>query len=334
VQEACTGDELLFEFGQLVADLSRLMTLEPGDVILTGTPAGSSVAAPGSMVEVEVTDGRSTSGRLRSPIVADDDPLAPYGAMPFADAKLEELATGRESPPGPSLSAGTRGALESVSTATLASQLFKRRLDGCMLDGLRCTHGGAKVVGTAKTLEYLPLREDLFDERGRGMNAQKRAVEQISAGEVLVIGARGDHSAGTVGDILAMRAERRGAAGIVTDGAIRDSATLATLAIPTFYASTHSAVLGRRHVPWAVDVAVACAGALVQPGDVIVGDGDGVVVIPPSIAPELAAAALEQELEERFIAERVAGGAGIEGLYPIGPSWRPAYDDWRRSHTP
>ena len=330
VQEACTGEELLFDFGQLVADLSRLMTLEPGDVILSGTPAGSSVVSPGSVVEVEVTDGHATSGRLRSPIVDDDRPLGPYGAMPFVDEKVHALANGSE-PAARGLSEAIRAALESVSTATLASQLSKRGLHGCMLDGLRCTHPGAKVVGTAKTLEYLPLREDLFAERGQGFNAQKRAVEEIGPGEVLVIGARAEHSAGTVGDILALRAERRGAAGIVTDGAIRDAGTLATLGIPTFYAATHSAVLGRRHVPWAVDVAVACAGALVRPGDVIVGDGDGVVVLPPSLAADLAAAAAAQELEERFITERVAQGARIEGLYPIGESWRAAFEEWRRS---
>jgi len=333
VQEACTGEELLFSFGQLVADLSRLMTLEAGDVILSGTPAGSSVVSPGSVVEVEVTDGRSTSGRLRSPIVDDARPLGPYGAMPFVDDKVRALALGREPAP-PTLTDATRATLESVSTATLASQLSKRALHGCMLDGLRCTHPGAKLVGTAKTLEYLPLREDLFAARGGGFNAQKRAVEEIAPGEVLVIGARGVQSAGTVGDILALRAERRGAAGIVTDGAIRDAGTLATLAIPTFYAATHAAVLGRRHVPWAVDVAVACAGALVQPGDVIVGDCDGVVVLPPSIAADLGAAAAEQELEERFITERVAAGDRIEGLYPIGASWRAAFEEWRGSCQP
>ncbi len=328
VQEACTGEELLFDFGRLVADLSRLMTLEPGDVILTGTPAGSSVVEPGSVVEVEVTDGQSTSGRLRTPIVEDDLPLERYGTMPFVDPKLEALAAGHR-PPELSLSVDTRAALESVSTATLASQLIRRGLNGCVLDGLSCTHAGVKVVGVAKTLEYLPLREDVFSERGGGFNAQKRAVEEIGAGEVLVIGARGDHTAGTVGDILALRAQRRGAAGIVTDGAIRDGTGLSSLAIPTFFAAVHPAVLGRRHVPWAVDVAIACAGALVRPGDVIVGDNDGVVVIPPELAAELAGAAVEQELEERFVVERVTDGAGIEGLYPIGPRWRAAYEQWR-----
>jgi regulator of RNase E activity RraA len=330
VQEARTGDELLFGFGQLVADLSRLMTLEPGYVILTGTPPGSSVVRPGSVVEG--TDGRSSPGRLSSPVVADDHPLEAYGAMPYVDAKLEQLANGQTASTA-FLSPETRSDLEAVSTATLASQLSKRGLHGCVLDGLCCSHLGAKVVGTAKTLEYLPLREDEFAERGRGFNSQKRAVEEIGAGEVLVIGARADPHAGTIGDILALRVERRGAAGIVTDGAVRDRTSLSALKIPTFYAATNPAVLGRRHVPWDVDVAVACAGALVQPGDVIVGDSDGVVVVPPSIAAELAAAAVEQELEERFVAERVAEGAGVEGLFPIGPRWRAQYEEWRRAQS-
>jgi 5-oxopent-3-ene-1,2,5-tricarboxylate decarboxylase/2-hydroxyhepta-2,4-diene-1,7-dioate isomerase len=160
------------------------------------------------------------------------------------------------------------------------------------------------------------------------MNAQKQAVEQIRPGEVLVIDARGEPTAGTIGDILAMRAQARGAVGIVTDGAIRDAARLAALDIPTYHTAVHPAVLGRRHVPWEIGVTVACAGVTVQPGDLVVGDGDGVVVIPPGIAAELLAAASEQEQEEEFVATQVAGGERIEGLYPLGDQWRPAYQAW------
>jgi 5-oxopent-3-ene-1,2,5-tricarboxylate decarboxylase / 2-hydroxyhepta-2,4-diene-1,7-dioate isomerase len=160
------------------------------------------------------------------------------------------------------------------------------------------------------------------------MNAQKRAIEEIRPGEVLVIEARGDPAAGTVGDILALRAQVRGAAGIVTDGAIRDSAVLATLEIPTYHAAVHPAVLGRRHVPWETDVTVACAGVTVQPGDIIVGDADGVVVLPPGIAAEVLAEAIEQERQEAFIASRVALGEPIEGLFPLSEKRRPDYEAW------
>ena len=194
-----------------------------------------------------------------------------------------------------------------MSTATLASLLRKRGLNGLTLDGLRSTRPGVRMAGYARTVRYLPLREDLL-AMSAGMNAQKRAIEEIRPGEVLVIEARGDTTAGTIGDILGLRAQVRGAVGIVTDGAIRDSAALARLEIPAYHAAVHPAVLGRRHVPWESGVAVACAGVTIRPGDILVGDADGVVVLPPAIAAEVLADAREQERQEEFIATRVARG--------------------------
>jgi regulator of RNase E activity RraA/2-keto-4-pentenoate hydratase/2-oxohepta-3-ene-1,7-dioic acid hydratase in catechol pathway len=329
-QDAKLAEEMLFGFDDIIADLTRLMTLEPGDVILTGTPAGSTVVGPGDVVEVEVSAGEATTGRLRSPIVAAGYVLESLGAMPRVsdeerDAAYGVIAGAGAAPAGPRVLAG----LAEVSTATLAAQLRKRGLNGLTLDGLRSTRPGRKMVGFARTLRYLPLREDLSARYGGGMNAQKRAIEQIRPGEVLVIEARQEPAAGTVGDILALRAQARGAAGIVTDGAIRDSARLAELDIPTYHAAVHPAVLGRRHVPWETGVTVACAGVTIQPGDLLVGDADGVVVLPPGLAAEVLADALEQEREEEFIAGQVAGGAEIEGLYPLGERWRGAYQAWR-----
>jgi regulator of RNase E activity RraA len=160
------------------------------------------------------------------------------------------------------------------------------------------------------------------------MNAQKRAIEEIKPGEVLVIEARGDPTAGAIGDILGLRAQVRGAAGIVTDGAIRDSAALARLEIPTYHAAVHPAVLGRRHVPWESDVAVACAGVTIRPGDILVGDADGLVVLPPSIAAEVLTDAREQERQEEFITTRVAQGESIDGLYPLSDARRADYQAW------
>jgi regulator of RNase E activity RraA len=185
------------------------------------------------------------------------------------------------------------------------------------------------MVGVAHTLRYLPLREDLFERYGNGMNAQKRAIEQLRPGQVLVMDARRDASAGTLGDILALRALRRGAAGVVTDGALRDSAAVAALDMPVFHGGAHPAVMGRRHVPWDTGVPIACGGALVQPGDLLVGDADGVVVVPPGLAHELIADGVEQESQERFITEQVMAGHSIDGLYPLGPDWREPYEQWR-----
>jgi 5-oxopent-3-ene-1,2,5-tricarboxylate decarboxylase / 2-hydroxyhepta-2,4-diene-1,7-dioate isomerase len=333
-QDACAGDEMIFDFGTLVADLARLMTLEVGDIILTGTPTGSTVVHPGDVVEVEVSTDDRTTGRLRSPIVESSYHLPQWGAMPRLDDDVRSAAFGVRpmtpvaDPVEARFGTPTRDALHAVSTATLASLLRKRGLDGCMLDGLTSTRPSQHMVGFARTVSYLPLREDIFPAKAAGMNAQKRAVESIRPGDVLVIGARGEANAGTIGDILALRAQVRGAVGIVTDGALRDSEAIARLDIPTFATAHHPAVLGRHHVPWETDVAIACAGALVAPGDLVVGDADGVVVLPDSLVVEIAAAALEQEREERFIIERVADGASIDGLYPLSNDWRKAYEEW------
>ena len=328
-QDAWPARDMLFGFDDIVADLSRLITLDPGDVILTGTPTGSTVVRPGDEVEVEVSAGNYSSGRLRSTIVEADYPLDPPGAMPRADDAERAAAYGAAH----ATTAGARHAeilagLREVSTATLASQLRKRGLNGFTLDGLRSTRPQTRMAGYARTVRYLPLREDLSATHAAGMNAQKRAIEEIRPGEVLVIEARGEHTAGTIGDILALRAQVRGAAGVITDGAIRDSAALAHLEIPVYHAAVHPAVLGRRHVPWETGVTVACAGVTIQPGDIVVGDADGVVVLPPGLAADILADAREQERQEDFITTMVAQGEPIAGLYPLTDRWRPAYDAW------
>jgi regulator of RNase E activity RraA/2-keto-4-pentenoate hydratase/2-oxohepta-3-ene-1,7-dioic acid hydratase in catechol pathway len=351
-QDAWPAEDMLFGFGDIVADLSRLLTLEPGDVILTGTPTGSTVVTPGDVVEVEVSAGDLSSGRLRSPIVEADYRLEPPGAMPRATDAERTIAYGaargaaygaaREAAYGAARGAAFGAArpgppqrpheildaLREVATATLAAVARKRGLNTVTLDGLRSTQPRQKMAGYARTVRYLPLREDLSAAHSAGMNAQKRAIEEIRPGEILVIEARGDPTAGTIGDILALRAQVRGAAGVVTDGAIRDSQALAALDIPVYYAAVHPAVLGRRHVPWETGVTVACAGVTIQPGDILVGDADGVIVLPPTLAADILAEAREQERQEQFIAERVASGQAIDGLFPLPEARRAEYQAW------
>ncbi|MFF3372167.1 fumarylacetoacetate hydrolase family protein [Streptomyces sp. NPDC002680] len=323
-----TTDTLLFPFGQLVADLSRLMTLEPGDVILTGTPAGASVVVPGDVVEVEVSGGELSTGRLRNPVSA-GPPLEPFGSMPKADPTEREAAYGTALP---LLDPALESRLRSVAAATLSAQMRARGLPHMSIDGVLPV-SSTGMVGVAHTLRYLPLREDLFEKHGTGMNAQKRAVEALRPGHVLVMDARRDPTAGTLGDILALRAMKRGAAGVVTDGAVRDSRAIAGLGLPVYASGAHPSVLGRRHIPWDHGVPIACGGALVQPGDLIVGDADGVVVVPPDLAEELVADGREQERQERFITEQVAAGESVDGLYPLAPAWRAIYDTWCKGES-
>ncbi|MEO8220612.1 MAG: fumarylacetoacetate hydrolase family protein [Specibacter sp.] len=328
---------LIFPFSQMVADLSQLMTLEPGDVILTGTPAGSSVAGPGDVIEVEVDApavGLST-GRLRTVVVQGTDELADFGNKPKATDADREDAWGSAEAAGlapKGLSAELKRKLTSVGTATLSAQLRQRGLNNVSIDGLKSTRPELRIAGTARTLRYVPNREDLFKTHGGGYNAQKRIINTLNEGDVLVMEARGEPGTGTVGDILALRAQVKGATAIVTDGGVRDLAAVAALDIPTFFTGAHPAVLGRKHIPWDTDLTISCGGATVQPGDIIVGDSDGVLVIPPSLAEEVADAAIIQEHEESYIAEMVMAGHSVEGLYPMNAVWKAKFAVWAAAH--
>ncbi|AOY71498.1 fumarylacetoacetate hydrolase family protein [Arthrobacter sp. TES] len=333
-----TTEDLLFPFAQLVADLSQLLTLEEGDIILTGTPAGASVAVPGDVVEIEVTGGDFSTGRLTTKVTEGTTPFADFGAGPKTDDTQREEAYGsREAaglaPAEPAAAASVltpelKAKLESVATATLSSQLRKRGLNNVSIDGLQATRPDRKVVGLARTLRYVPNREDLFKTHGGGFNAQKRAIDSVNEGEILVMEARGEKGTGTVGDILALRAQVRGAAAIITDGGVRDYSAVADLDMPTYFANPHPAVLGRRHIPWDTDITIACGGATVQPGDIIVADSDGILVIPPAIAEELVDDCIAQEKEEVFIFEMVKQGNSVDGLYPMNKEWQARYAEW------
>jgi 2-keto-4-pentenoate hydratase/2-oxohepta-3-ene-1,7-dioic acid hydratase in catechol pathway/regulator of RNase E activity RraA len=329
-----TTEDLLFPFARLVADLSQLLTLQEGDIILTGTPAGASVATPGDILEVEVTAGSLTTGRLVTTVEEGTTPFADFGAGPKVDDLQREEAYGSREAAGlpavgPALSPELKAKLESVATATLSSQLRKRGLNNVSIDGLQATRPDRRVVGLARTLRYVPNREDLFKTHGGGFNAQKRAIDSVNEGEILVMEARGEKGTGTVGDILALRAQVRGAAAIITDGGVRDYTAVAGLDMPTYFANPHPAVLGRRHIPWDTDITIACGGATVQPGDIIVADSDGILVIPPAIAEELVEDCIQQENEETFIFEMVKQGNSVDGLYPMNPDWQARYKEWK-----
>jgi 5-oxopent-3-ene-1,2,5-tricarboxylate decarboxylase/2-hydroxyhepta-2,4-diene-1,7-dioate isomerase len=342
-----TTEDLLFPFARLVADLSQLLTLEEGDIILTGTPAGASVARPGDLLEVEVSAGGLTTGRLVTRVEEGTTPLADFGALPKVDDVQREEAWGSREAAGlpavdeagagaavaPSLSPELKAKLESVATATLSSQLRKRGLNNVSIDGLQATRPDRRVVGLARTLRYVPNREDLFKTHGGGFNAQKKAIDSVNEGEILVMEARGEKGTGTVGDILALRAQVRGAAAIITDGGVRDFTAVAGLDMPTYFANPHPAVLGRRHIPWDTDITIACGGATVQPGDIIVADSDGILVIPPTIAEELADDCITQEQEETFIFEMVKQGHSVDGLYPMNAEWQARYAEWKAGNA-
>lgn len=327
---------LIFPLAQFVADLSQHFTLETGDVILTGTPAGSSVIVPGDVVEVEVdapnASGAPTSGRLVTTVTQGDVPFdKALGSLPTVDDTQRTEAWGSAEAAGlepatTGLSPDLRAKLEQAPTAGLSAQLRKRGHHSCFIDGVAANIPGTTIVGTARTLRFIPAREDLFKSHGGGYNAQKRLFDAVGDGEVIVIEARGDATTGTLGDILALRAKARGAAGVVSDGGVRDFEEVVRIGLPVFSQGAHPSVLGRKHVPWEVDVTIGCGGAAVQPGDIIVGDGDGVIVIPPALVEEVVDAALAQEEEDAWIAEQVEAGHPVDGLFPMNAEWRAKYE--------
>lgn len=333
---------MLFTISTMIADLSRLLTLEEGDMIMTGVPAGASVAEPGQTIEVEVfslDDPSLTTGRLRTEVVS-APPLAKVGHAPKVDDAQRSDAWGypigtvkaeadRRAPLDPEV----RRRLENVGVGTLSVQLRKRGYNEAIIDGVKPLTPGTRLIGPARTLRYVPFRKDLFAQLGGGFNHQKQVVDSLREGDVLVMDARGCTEAGTLGDILALRAKTLGAAGIVTDGAARDSAEVERVGLPVFTNGRHPAVLGRRHVPYEHDVTIACGGATVCVGDIIVGDDDGAIVIPRDLLNEVLADAEAQEHRERFIAEQVAAGESLDGLFPVASDhWKERFAEWEKDH--
>lgn len=214
--------------------------------------------------------------------------------------------------------------LSALPTATLAAQLRRLGLPSAVIGGLDVLRPERRLLGVARTLRYLPLREDLAERLGMGV--QRSLLETIREGDVLVIEARGETGAGVIGDISAQRAAHLGASGVITDGPLRDAAVIATFPLAVYYRGVHPAQPSQRHVPYDADVAVAIGSVTVEPGDLLVGDQDGIVVIPPARAAQVATAAAAQEAEERFVAQRVAEGESLTGLFPMGAEWRRRYE--------
>lgn len=227
-----------------------------------------------------------------------------------------------------------RQQLNSVSTATIVSQLQRKGIRSTFLSGLKPLNQGQRMLGYAHTLRYVPMREDLQPTlSGGGPNAQRRAVESMTTDEVLVIEARNEADAGTVGDIFANRAKQLGATGIITDGALRDTPAIRKLGIAVYHRSSHAATLQRLHLPLDHQVTIACAGVTVVPGDIMVGDDEGVVVVPAGLAVEIGAASVQMEVEEEWAFERVSAGDSSIGTFPIAANRRAEFDTWLAART-
>jgi regulator of RNase E activity RraA len=222
--------------------------------------------------------------------------------------------------------------LQSVSTATLTTQMFKRGLRNVFIQGVRPVGRHAlNMVGPATTLRYIPAREDLDQLHvfGDPDHPQRKAVETVKPGHVLVQDCRGDARVASGGQILMTRLKVRGAAGMVTDGGLRDSGPIAEMGFHVFCAGASAPLNLVLHHAVDIDVPIGCGGVAVFPGDIVVGDADGVVVLPAHLAEEVAEEAAAQEHLEEFILERIAAGAKLPGTYPPNEETRAAYEVWK-----
>lgn len=230
--------------------------------------------------------------------------------------------------------AATREKLQTVSTATLATALFKRGLRNQFIQGVKpLEKGKSTMVGEAFTLRYIPAREDLnpitvFQDP---KHPQRVAVETCPEGAVLVIDSRKNSRAASAGSILASRLMVRGAAGIVTDGGFRDAAEIARLKMPSYHHRPSAPTNLTLHQAIDINVPIGCGDVAVFPGDVIVGNDDGVIVIPAHLADEIAEEAINMTLYEDFVTERVLAGHTIVGLYPLTlKENKDEFDRWKK----
>lgn len=228
----------------------------------------------------------------------------------------------------------TRQRLSTVSTATLCTQLFKRGFRNVYMQGLKrmTKPAGGNLVGPAFTMRSIPAREDLdqlsaFDNPD---HPQRKAIESCPPGCVLVLDCRNEKRVASGGQILTTRLMKRGAAGLVSDGSIRDSGAIAQMDFNVFCQGGSAPLNLLLHHALEQNIPIGCGGVAVYPGDIIVGDDEGVVVIPRHLADEVAEQAAEQEKMEAFLLERVQGGAKLAGTYPPNDETKAAFAAWRK----
>jgi len=226
----------------------------------------------------------------------------------------------------------TRRRLAACSSATLSTQLFKRGLRNQVLQGVsRLTPKAPTMVGEAFTLRNIPAREDIdhigvYDDPE---HPQRKAIEVAPPGSVLVIDCRGDARSASAGGILVRRLAVRGVAGLVSDGGLRDTPEIAEHDFPVYCKAPAAPISLIHHHAVDTNVPIACGGVAVYPGDVIVGDGEGVVVIPRGIADEIAADTFEQEKLEEFVQLEIASGRPLPGTYPPDAATKARYQEWK-----
>lgn len=226
--------------------------------------------------------------------------------------------------------------LRQASTATITTQLFQRGLRNMFLTGIKPLNPDhCRFAGEAFTLRNIPMREDIdtLEVFKDPEHPQRKAVETVGPGQVLVQDCRGETLGASGGNILMTRLRVRGAAGMVTDGSLRDSPEIAEQPFPVFAKGASASLNLVVHHAADINVPIGCAGVPVYPGDIVVGDEEGVVVIPRHLAAEIAEPAARQEAMERFILSKIEGGAALRGTYPPNDETLAEYEKWQANQS-
>ncbi|MDP2700335.1 ribonuclease activity regulator RraA [Thalassospira sp.] len=230
----------------------------------------------------------------------------------------------------------TRDKLKKVSTASLCTALYKRGLRNQFIQDVHPVVAKAEnMVGQAYTLRYIPAREDRnqIEVFRNPDHPQRVAIEQCPPGFVLVMDSRKDARAASAGSILVTRLAQRGCAGIVTDGGFRDAEGIGKLDMPAYHNRPSAPTNLTLHEAYDLNVPIGCGDAPVFPGDVLVGDRDGVIVVPAHLADELADECTGMESFEDFVLEEVLAGKPIIGLYPATKDeTKASYEAWRKKN--
>jgi regulator of RNase E activity RraA len=237
----------------------------------------------------------------------------------------------------PVLTQATRDKLASVGTANIANALLKRGLRRAYMLGVApLSQDQAPMVGPAFTLRFIPSREDIdtMANYSRPDNVHRRAVEECPPGHVLVIDTDGSSMASSAGDLMAARMKKRGVAGVVTDGGFRDTPAIRKTGLPAYQQRAAPPATPIAMHPSDLNLPIGCCGVAVYPGDIVVGDGDGVVVIPRHLADEVADEAVGAAEYEAFAELQIGLGRTIFEVFPATPESRREYDGWVAAGRP
>ncbi len=226
-------------------------------------------------------------------------------------------------------------ALKGIGSATATGELKRLGIRSAFLQGPVAMTPGASIVGPALTLQFMPKREDLYPDAeyvDPERQLHRHVLYHAQAGDVVVVDARGDLTSGVFGAMMMTYFRGRGGVGVVIDGCVRDSAEIKALGLglwlrgvtPNFHTQTNI-------YPYAVNVPIACGGVTVVPGDIIIADDDGVVVVPIALAPQLAKKASEHVEWEEFSRLKLSQGGDLRKYYPLSDEARAEYEAWRKT---